>query len=179
MYLYFLFNFFSINFLGKSEKPYCSKPNHFSFWARSTSADASEVETWICWFKWWFTGWWNESNAQVGKFWCYHWIDIFLGCIAMFLSLLIRSNEVRVYDIIKMSQVYRKEFWFFLCYFCFRSFIFSSWHPVQKLPADGIYFLVVKFTVIKSGSFEKPKIGMFMVKHWLNLCWSQNLKWLV
>uniref|UniRef100_A0A0R3RI52 Ephrin RBD domain-containing protein n=1 Tax=Elaeophora elaphi TaxID=1147741 RepID=A0A0R3RI52_9BILA len=31
----------------------------------------------------------------------------------------------------------------------------SSWHPVQKLPADGIYFLVIKFTVIKSDSHEK------------------------
>ncbi|KAL4003108.1 Lung seven transmembrane receptor family protein [Acanthocheilonema viteae] len=31
----------------------------------------------------------------------------------------------------------------------------SSWHPVQKLPADGIYFLVIKFTVIKSNSFKK------------------------
>ncbi|EFO18431.2 hypothetical protein LOAG_10063 [Loa loa] len=31
----------------------------------------------------------------------------------------------------------------------------SSWHPVQRLPADGIYFLVIKFTVIKSSSFEK------------------------
>ncbi|VDK55949.1 unnamed protein product [Anisakis simplex] len=25
----------------------------------------------------------------------------------------------------------------------------SSWHPVQKLPLDGIYFLVLKFTVVK------------------------------
>ncbi|OZC09668.1 hypothetical protein X798_03362 [Onchocerca flexuosa] len=31
----------------------------------------------------------------------------------------------------------------------------SSWHPVQKLPADGIYFLVIKFTVVKYNSFEK------------------------
>ncbi|KAK6101616.1 Lung seven transmembrane receptor family protein [Brugia pahangi] len=31
----------------------------------------------------------------------------------------------------------------------------SSWHPVQKLPADGIYFLVIKFTVINSNLFVK------------------------
>uniref|UniRef100_A0AAF5PPG9 Transmembrane protein 87A n=2 Tax=Wuchereria bancrofti TaxID=6293 RepID=A0AAF5PPG9_WUCBA len=31
----------------------------------------------------------------------------------------------------------------------------SSWHPVQRLPADGIYFLVIKFTVIKSNLFVK------------------------
>uniref|UniRef100_A0A915PVZ8 Transmembrane protein 87A n=1 Tax=Setaria digitata TaxID=48799 RepID=A0A915PVZ8_9BILA len=30
----------------------------------------------------------------------------------------------------------------------------SSWHPVQKLPADGIYFLVIKFTVVKYNSLE-------------------------
>lgn len=29
---------------------------------------------------------------------------------------------------------------------------YSSWHPVQKLPMDGIYFLVLKFTVV---SFPK------------------------
>ncbi|VDK68081.1 unnamed protein product [Litomosoides sigmodontis] len=31
----------------------------------------------------------------------------------------------------------------------------SSWHPVQKLPADGIYFLVIKFTVINSNPLQK------------------------
>ncbi|VDN06879.1 unnamed protein product [Thelazia callipaeda] len=31
----------------------------------------------------------------------------------------------------------------------------SSWHPIQKLPADGIYFLVIKLKIVKYNSQEK------------------------
>ncbi|VDO24963.1 unnamed protein product [Brugia timori] len=41
----------------------------------------------------------------------------------------------------------------------------SSWHPVQKLPADGIYFLVIKFTVIKSNLFVKTTQASLVLFH--------------
>ncbi|KHN72869.1 Transmembrane protein 87B [Toxocara canis] len=42
----------------------------------------------------------------------------------------------------------------------------SSWHPVQKLPMDGIYFLVLKFTVVKFPSDEKRSHNITMDVQW-------------
>ncbi|KAM3723494.1 Transmembrane protein 87B [Dirofilaria immitis] len=47
----------------------------------------------------------------------------------------------------------------------------SSWHPVQKLPADGIYFLVIKFVVVKYNSFGKTTEVPFVYNLIVDVQW--------
>ncbi|MFH4978586.1 hypothetical protein AB6A40_005295 [Gnathostoma spinigerum] len=42
----------------------------------------------------------------------------------------------------------------------------TSWHPVQTLPADGIYFLVLKFTAVKFPSNEISSVNVTMEIQW-------------